>query len=219
MPYVDVHLAIDYSLRHDIPFLPELPYKGDAMLDYIKDPGKLSCLEAFKERVFDVVKIQSVGPATLILSGYSEDEAISRIYDHVSKILDGLKAREIILFLDEPALGLALFDFGVLWDAFFSSFEVVRGIHTCGNADWDRIFDTDISILSFDASQYDPTKYPKYRSGKRIAWGVKETGDVKDFIRGDLITSPCGLGTKDQEYIMVERVLEDLREISGEVNQ
>jgi|TARA_Y100000034_G_scaffold32726_1_gene40147 hypothetical protein len=217
LPFVEVKTAIDYSLKHDIPFLPELPFKGEAMLDYIKNPGKLSCLEEFKKHQFNVVKVQSIGPATLILSGYSEDEAISRIYDHVSKILDGLDAGEIILFLDEPALGQALFDFGGLWQAIFSSFDVTSGVHTCGNADWDRIFETDIEILSFDASQYNPTLYPKYRSGKRIAWGVKNLEDVKDFVEGDLITPLCGLGGKNQGYITVERIFERLEMIKERI--
>ena len=33
LPYDDVDKAVEYSLRHDIPFLPELPKLGDAMLE------------------------------------------------------------------------------------------------------------------------------------------------------------------------------------------
>ena len=50
LPYDDVEQAVEYSLRHDIPFLPELPKLGDAMLEYAKEPGKLSCLRRFQER-------------------------------------------------------------------------------------------------------------------------------------------------------------------------
>ena len=38
LPYDDVDKAVEYSLLHDIPFLPELPKLGDAMLDYIEKP-------------------------------------------------------------------------------------------------------------------------------------------------------------------------------------
>jgi hypothetical protein len=77
LPYDDVGKAVEFSLRHDIPFLPELPKRGDAMMDYIKNPGKLSCLDTFKKRTEGrpAVKVQCIGPATLILAGYSEDEA------------------------------------------------------------------------------------------------------------------------------------------------
>lgn len=195
LPLEDVGEAVKYSLKHDIPFLPELPKKGDAMLNYIKDPGKLSCLGEFKKHKFETVKIQCVGPSTLILSGYSEDDAVERPLAHITAIMDGLEAEKVILFLDEPALGQAGFDYGKMWNALFSSFDVVRGVHTCGNMNWDNIFESNIDIISFDASKYDITKYSKYRSGKRIAWGAEKAEDIKDFKEGDLVTLSCGMGT------------------------
>jgi len=80
LPYDNIGEAVRYSLRHHIPFLPELPKLGDSMLDYIKNPGKLSCLNEFKKHSYETVKIQSVGPAMLVLSGYSKDEAVRRVY-------------------------------------------------------------------------------------------------------------------------------------------
>ncbi len=198
LPYDDVDEAVEYSLRHDIPFLPELPKLGDAMMDYIKRPGNMSCLETFKRKVagFDTVKIQCVGPATLILGGYDQDEAFSRVYEHIDALIDGLDAGNIILFLDEPALGHAGFDYRQLWSPLFESFNVTSGVHTCGNMNWDEMFASDIDIISFDASKYDITKYPGYRNDKRIAWGVETKEDVKDFQKGDLLTLPCGMGPK-----------------------
>lgn len=57
LPFTDVDAAVSYSLQHDIPFLPELTALGDGMTEYIKNPGKLSCLEAFKEHAFKTVKV------------------------------------------------------------------------------------------------------------------------------------------------------------------
>lgn len=197
LPYKDVKQAVRYSLKHDIPFLPELPLLGDSIMDYIKNPGQLSCLEEFKKYSFKTVKVQCVGPATLVVSGYAAEEAVEKIYKHISCILDGFQAKEIILFLDEPALGSAGLDFEELWLPIFSSFKVTPGVHCCGNMDWDKLFKSDlIEIISFDASQFDITKYPHYRNGKRIAWGVKELSDIKDFQSSDLLTLPCGMGTK-----------------------
>ncbi|UCG56166.1 MAG: hypothetical protein JSU70_14995 [Phycisphaerales bacterium] len=198
LPYDNVDEAVEYSLRHHIPFLPELPKLGDAMLEYIKTPGRLSCLSGFKQKVSsrEAVKIQCVGPATLILSGYTEDEAISRIYQHIAAVIDGLHVSNIILFLDEPALGQVGFDYKGLWAPLFDSFNVTSGVHVCGNMNWDELFCSDIDIISFDASRYDVTKYPAYRNDKRIAWGIEDPDDVKDFRAGDFLTLPCGMGPK-----------------------
>lgn len=198
LPYDDVEKAVAYSLRYDVPFLPELPKLGDAMMEYIKNPGRLSCLETFKKKTEgrETVKVQCVGPATLILAGYSEDEAISRTCQHIEAVLDGLNARNVILFLDEPALGQAGFDFHRLWAPLFESFNVTPGVHVCGNMNWDELFNSRVEIISFDASQYDITKYPAYRNGKRIAWGIKARENVRDFQECDLLTLPCGMGPK-----------------------
>lgn len=193
LPFTDVDAAVSYSLQHDIPFLPELTALGDGMTEYIKNPGKLSCLEAFKEHAFKTVKVQCIGPATLIQSKYDEDDAIMRVYAHVEALLDGLQAEEIILFLDEPSLGYVGFDFVRLWEPIFDSFPVTRGVHTCGNMQWDQMFAAPIDIISFDASMFDIKKYYEDRQGKRIAWGITDVEQVTDYQPGDLITGPCGL--------------------------
>jgi hypothetical protein len=217
LPFDEIDAAVEYSLRHDIPFLPELPKLGDSMLEYIKNPGDLSCLETFKRKVqgYDAVKIQCVGPATLMLSGYDQNDAVSRACRHIDAVTDGLSANEIILFLDEPALGQVGFDYQQLWSALFASFDVTPGVHVCGNMNWDELFGSEIDIISFDASKYDITKYPGYRNNKKIAWGVKAKEDVKDFRQGDLLTLPCGMGPKLYSIDDCEVCLNSLSEISG----
>lgn len=221
LPYQDIDLAIEYSLKHDIPFLPELPKRGDAMFEYIKNPGKLSCLESFKKHKYDTVKVQCIGPATLLLFGYyDENDALLRVYEHVQGIMDGLKAKEVILFLDEPALGNAGFEYKPLWDPIFKAFDVTSGIHVCGGMDWDRLLDSDIEIISFDASRTDITIYPKYaeqRDKKRIAWGIEKKEDIKDFKKGDLITLPCGIGSPIYKVEDCDKKLETLLRIAEEI--
>ena len=219
LPLEDVKEAVAYSLKHDIPFLPELPKKGDSMLEYIKNPGKLSCLAEFKKHKFETVKIQCVGPATLTQSGYSGDDAVARTYEHVNAVVNGLDARETILYLDEPALGHSGINYKDLWEALFSSFKVTRGVHVCGNMDWDLLFDSNIDIISFDAAHFDITKYSKYRSGKRISWGVDKKEDVKDFKEGDLITLPCGMGTPVYKPEDCEKKLKNLKSIAANISK
>ncbi|MDI6737691.1 MAG: hypothetical protein QME12_04215 [Nanoarchaeota archaeon] len=201
LPYDSAEKAVAYSLRHDIPFLPELPMLGDSMIQYIQNPGKMSCLEKFKKHSYDIAKVQCIGPATLMFTGkYSEEEAVLQIYTHIDAILKGLNARETILFLDEPALGQSGIGYESKWNGIFSCFNVTKGIHVCGLADFERLFKADIDILSFDASQYDLSiydreKYMNFRQkGGRIAWGIETAPDIEDFRKGDLITMPCGLG-------------------------
>jgi len=209
LPYDSAEKAVEYSLRHDIPFLPELPKLGDAMTSYIQNPGKLSCLEEFKKHSYDIVKIQCIGPATLsftdyydeeqnIKRPYTDKEMVDHITFHIGATLYGLNAKETIVFFDEPVLGQAGFNYEEIWGKIFNKFNVIKGVHVCGLTDFDRLFKADIDIISFDASHYDLTIYDKYldfrQKGGRIAWGISNADDITDFHKGDLITMPCGLG-------------------------
>ncbi|MBZ9572283.1 hypothetical protein KJA15_03060 [Patescibacteria group bacterium] len=243
LPHKDIKEAVKYSVESDIiPFLPELPALGDAMLDYIKKPGKLSCLKEFTKHDFTIVKIQCVGPATLVYNGYDEKEAIQRAHTHLLGITKGLHAEEIILFLDEPVLemvsfdksrfrlsesalrkrGLLSVDYRKLWKRLFTALEakpglhnVTLGIHTCGNMDWNQLFALDIiKIISFDASKYGRRfiQSSGYRSDKRIAWGIDERSDVIDFQEGDLLTPPCGMNPPGYSVKDCEIKLRQLKE-------
>ena len=210
LPYGDVRDAVRYSLRHDIPFLPELPKKGECMLDYIKRPGTLACLDEFKKHDFQEVKIQCVGPATLVKSGYDKDNAVEKIRRHVSAIINGLKSKETILFLDEPSCEASSYE-KRLWEETFRGLNVVKGIHNCGSVKWNEMFDSEIEIISFDASRY---KVSGNRNGKRIAWGIESREDAADFQDGDLITLPCGMSPPRYNEADCERNLERLLKIS-----
>lgn len=251
LPYDNVKQAIDYSLRHDIPFLPELPKKGEYMLEYIKTPGKLSCLKEFKHATkgYDLVKIQSVGPVTILSdknSHYTEQQAVNMTKEHIFKTLDGLDFEELILFLDEPSLEIAGFDYksaGMckeeyeslelksidykkLWEELYNELtwyieeqRIEFGVHTCGNFNWQELFDLSfIDVISFDASKYGQKLVSSkgYRKSKDIAWGVKSRSDVLSFRKGDFLTPPCGLGNLANEG-ECESILENLIRIKKEL--
>ncbi|MFH1637120.1 MAG: hypothetical protein ABIB71_01715 [Candidatus Woesearchaeota archaeon] len=204
LPFTDTKQAIEYSLKHDIPFLPELPKLGDGMLEYIKNPGKMSCLEDFCKEKFETLKVQCIGPSTLLQdpkNNYTEDEAVDRVYRHIAEIIWSLNASEYMIFLDEPSLGYGTTRYEELWEPIMRSIgdDVIWGVHVCGNMMWDHLFDSDMKIISFDASQQDITLYYP-RMGKQVAWGIEKEEDIKDWQEGDLITLPCGLGTKDEKH-------------------
>jgi len=233
LPYEDVDEALDYSFRHDIPFLPELIKKGDSMLEYIKHPGKLSCLEKFKSEVkrrkISEVKIQCVGPSTLIFSEYEKDDAVNRIKNHVNSILEGLSAEKVILFFDEPLISLdkSLYEaleinegYSQILDEILNGIpkrDLTIGMHTCNRADWNGLFGlSKIEIISFDASKFAREVFhsEKYRGNKRIAWGINRKEDAREFHEGDLLTLPCGMSPARYSIEDCEKNLAMLSETS-----
>jgi hypothetical protein len=216
LPYENPMAAMIYSWRHDIPFLPELTYRNELMLEYIKNPGELSCLKYFKDKKYEIVKVQCVGPATLMHWGYSEKDALTRAHEHISKILDGLESERTIVFLDDPAMEEVDVSYRALWEILFHDLDVEKGVHTCDRPNWDKLYDSDIDIISFDASRYD---FDGKRNGKRIAWGVCEYEDVKDFQEGDLITLPCGMAHYNHSVYDCERNLEKLLWVKKKLNE
>jgi hypothetical protein len=212
LPYQDVDAAVEYSLRHDIPFLPELPKRGDDIFDYVGNPVKLSCLEEFKKNKFETVKFQIVCPITLTrMHDYSDNVALEGVYEHAGRLLDGLDAKEIILFLDEPYAAQATGREGLL-RATVDVLEGVReelkipkivyGIHCCDFAPmlWTYLFnnETGVNIINFNASQFNIRPYYTSRE-RKIAWGIERKENIKDWQDGDLLTLPCGMGGRDIE--------------------
>ena len=121
------------------------------------------------------------------------DEARSLLFDFMARKanvqLSELKERNknAFMFIDEPGLqyifssvsgytnDMARKDF----EGFFAQIEHPRGIHLCGNPDWDFLLNLDIDILSFNAYNCGEI-FVKYKSsikrfldkGGIIGWGL-----------------------------------------------
>ena len=95
------------------------------------------------------------------------------------------------MFVDEPGLqyifssmsGYNDFKAKDDLDLFFSMLERPRGIHLCGNPDWDFLLGLDLDILSLDIytnaeifSSYAPSIKRFLEKGGVIAWGIVPTG-------------------------------------------
>ncbi|MFO7665991.1 MAG: hypothetical protein R6V76_05180 [Desulfobacterales bacterium] len=95
------------------------------------------------------------------------------------------------MFIDEPGLQFlfsAMSGYGDIkakedMDIFFSQIERPRGIHLCGNPDWDFLLGLDLDILSLDIytnaaifSSYAPSIRRFIDRGGIIAWGIVPTG-------------------------------------------
>jgi hypothetical protein len=99
------------------------------------------------------------------------------------------------MFVDEPGLQFlfsAMAGYGDLkakgdLDQFFSQVDRPRGIHLCGNPDWDFLLNLDLDVLSFDVytnadifSSYAASVQKFLDRGGAIVWGIVPTG-VESF--------------------------------------
>ena len=95
------------------------------------------------------------------------------------------------MFVDEPGLQFifsALAGYGDLkakgdMDLFFSQIDRPRGIHLCGNPDWDFLLNLDLDVLSLDVytnaevfASYAPSIKRFLDRGGVIVWGIVPTG-------------------------------------------
>ncbi|MBC2711664.1 MAG: hypothetical protein HGJ94_11965 [Desulfosarcina sp.] len=95
------------------------------------------------------------------------------------------------MFVDEPGLQFlfsALAGYGDLkakgdLDLFFSQVDRPRGIHLCGNPDWDFLLNLDLDVLSMDIytnaeifSSYGTSIKRFVDNGGTIVWGIVPTG-------------------------------------------
>jgi len=149
----------------------------------------------------DVIKGQIIGPITL---GYylKDDQGKALILDENWKeiIVMALRAeagwqelflrslaKEVIIFLDEPFLsisGTPQFTISPkecdsMLREVLSGFDCIKGIHCCGNTDWEQILSLPINIVSFDAYAYGKN-FAAYKKdirkfidcGGMVAWGI-----------------------------------------------
>jgi hypothetical protein len=95
------------------------------------------------------------------------------------------------MFVDEPGLQFlfsAMAGYGDLkakgdLDQFFTQVDRPRGIHLCGNPDWDFLLNLDLDVLSMDVytnadifSSYAASLRKFLERGGVIVWGIVPTG-------------------------------------------
>ncbi len=94
------------------------------------------------------------------------------------------------MFVDEPGLQYlfsAMSGYSDLqargdMERFFAAVERPRGVHLCGNPDWDFLLDLDLDVLSLDVytngeilASYAPSVKRYLERGGRIVWGIVPT--------------------------------------------
>lgn len=104
------------------------------------------------------------------------------------------------MFVDEPGLQFlfsAMAGYSDLqarddMDRFFAGVDRPRGVHLCGNPDWDFLLNLDLDVLSLDAytngeifTSYAPAIAKFLERGAAIVWGIVPTG-VEAFARQEI---------------------------------
>jgi hypothetical protein len=99
--------------------------------------------------------------------------------------------KNAFMFVDEPGLQFlfsAMAGYGDLkakgdLDQFFTQVDRPRGIHLCGNPDWDFLLNLDLDVLSLDVytnaeifSSYAASIQKFLERGGAIVWGIVPTG-------------------------------------------
>ncbi len=106
------------------------------------------------------------------------------------------------LFIDEPGLQFlfsALSGYGDAaakkdMEVFFSQIERPRGVHLCGNPDWDFLLTLDIDVLSLDTysnaevfAAYAPGIRRYLKKGGSLVWGIVPTNS-EPFAAEDILS-------------------------------
>jgi len=112
------------------------------------------------------------------------------------------------MFIDEPGLQYvfsAMSGYGDLMahadmEAFFSMIERPRGVHLCGNPDWDFLLSLDIEVLSMDAhtngeilASYAPSIRRYLDRGGALVWGIVPS-NMEPFEKEDLDSLEARIG-------------------------
>ncbi|OUR98893.1 hypothetical protein A9Q84_05630 [Halobacteriovorax marinus] len=127
LPFTNIDQAIEFSMKFDIPFLPELPkLDGDFITSYTL--GSSSCLEEFRNITKELprVKYQIPSPEFTQITPISQSNSL--------------------LFIDAPTIK----DYSILENFIVSSKNEI-GIHCCGTFDLEKIVKLNIKFFSFDA--------------------------------------------------------------------
>jgi hypothetical protein len=167
----------------------------------------LSCCKAIRGQV--------ISPVSLVLGISDEqgkpvaynDELRGLVFSFIQKKVNvqyaelAEKNSRAFVWLDDPGLQF-VFNAMSGYDnvtakadlvGFFNGIDGPRGIHLCGNPDWDFLFSLPLEIISFNAYAFGDivATYPSVRrfieAGNMVSWGIVPTL-FEEFTREDVTT-------------------------------
>jgi len=164
---------------------------------------------------YKAIRGQMISPVSLVLKVTDEhgkpiaynDEMRELIFSFMQKKVNVQRAELVeknghaFVWLDDPGLQFvfsAMSGYGNVKAkdelvAFFNGIDGPRGIHLCGNPDWDFLFSLPLEIVSFNAYAFGDivATYPSVRrfieAGNMVSWGIVPTL-FEEFTREDVTT-------------------------------
>lgn len=190
------------------------------------------------------IRGQLEGPISFGLNVVDQDDRPILFDDTVRSLMLELMARRInvqlgrlkarnpnaFMFVDEPGLQFlfsAMSGYGDVaaradMETFFAMVDRPRGVHLCGNPDWDFLLGLDLDILSLDVYSnaevfvnYAPSIRRFLDRGATLVWGIAPT-NVEPFEKESLSTLEArleeiwsGLGRKgiDRDFLLSRSLL------------
>lgn len=174
--------------------------------------GRFLSLDLFS---YKAIRGQMISPVSLVLKVTDEhgkpiaynDEMRDLIFSFMQKKVNVQRAElaekngHAFVWLDDPGLQFvfsAMSGYGNVKAkdelvAFFNGIDGPRGIHLCGNPDWDFLFSLPLEIISFNAYAFGDivATYPSVRrfieAGNMVSWGIVPTL-FEEFTREDVTT-------------------------------
>ncbi len=174
--------------------------------------GRFLSLDLFS---YKAIRGQMISPVSLVLKIGDEhgkpiaynDEMRDLIFSFVQKKVNVQRAElaekngNAFVWLDDPGLQFVFSAMSGYGDvkakadlvAFLDGIHGPRGIHLCGNPDWDFLFSLPLEIISFNAYAFGDivATYPSVRrfieAGNMVSWGIVPTL-FEEFTREDVTT-------------------------------
>lgn len=206
LPHTNFQSAISYSLKHHLPFLPQMTSLGERMVDQVRSSKEITkkyqALDLFTEKILEhkisAFKIQIAGPETCKVDHQLILNEINKFLEYFSKY----KLKPIV-FIDEPVI---TFKSDHLKNVFaeLSKLEVTSGLHSCAKFNTELVEEMNFDFLSFDAGLVTPSENTK----KILINGIPPFSMPKFTIYGEWISSSCGLARYTEDEC--EKILKNL---------
>lgn len=193
LPQTNLEEAMDIIKKYfkNIPYWPQLTnLKEDIITLFSGD------MSSFNSIGFDIfidyiaqnkppfAKGQITGPCTMSKElgiNFSFEKLLNKAMLQINKIKSASPDTTPIIFIDEPEF---CYEYNLikLFSDKLKTKNALTGLHCCKNCDWEKIIDTNVNIISFDAYLYSIEDYAlnfkKFlENGGKIAWGIIPTHD------------------------------------------
>lgn len=149
--------ALQLSMQHDVPYLPET--EGELMLPLALSadlpPSLGPFIRALELRGAESAKAQLAGPATVMAFSDRRAGVVEHLAAKAAAITRALISAKVspIVFLDEPGLGLGPLPVSALEAVRRAASEAgaIVGVHCCGQTRWGELLALGFEVISLDA--------------------------------------------------------------------